>query len=116
MKTANIETDKDASKTANANIDKAANKTAGKAADNIDDNKKIRLRTILVAPDFWNETRTTDNLRTSIYFRTEQYEGDWQIMKPASVFRMSGNVSEETMRHVKEDANRLLNELRQQAV
>ena len=113
---ANIETDKDASKTANSNIDKAANKTAGKAADNIDGDKKIRLRTILVTPDFWDGTRTTDNLRTAIYFRTEQYEGDWQIMKPASVFRMSGNVSEETMRHVKEDANRLLNELRQQAV
>lgn len=43
-----------------------------------------------------------------IFLKEMQYEGDWNIMQPATVFRICGNVSPNTLQQVRLEAKQLL--------
>ena len=43
-----------------------------------------------------------------IFLNEMQYEGDWSIMQPATVFRICGNVSSNTLQQVRLEAKQLL--------
>ena len=74
--------------------------------------KKIHImyKSFGMEPDFWKETSSGGRFNI-IVFDIEKYADNWEIMRPANVFMMSGNLSEETMQHVMQGAISLKEEL-----
>ena len=70
---------------------------------------------ILIVPDFWDVSFRGDYSRSgrsdfSLVKAKDRLDG-WKIMSPAHIYRMSGNISEETISMVQREAEELLAEL-----
>jgi len=74
--------------------------------------KPIRLSRSVVVPDF-DSTARQRHSNTWFCLNTVRYKDNWNIMIPASVYAISGNVSQETMRRVNIEASELLRNLRE---
>ena len=68
---------------------------------------------ILIVPDFW-DAPVRSNCSVSEYtcLKSEKYKSNWKIMSPAHIFRMSGNISEDTLNAIQQDSAVLLDELK----
>lgn len=50
--------------------------------------------------------------RASCYFERVRYQGDWEILRPAKVYSTAGGVSQTVLAHVKDETQKLINEMR----
>ena len=68
---------------------------------------------ILIVPDFWDvPVRSNCNVSDYTCLKSEKYKNNWKIMSPAHIFRMSGNISEDTLNAIRQDSAVLLDELK----
>lgn len=66
-----------------------------------------------VYPDSWTQSfgRRTDEQLTWYYERI-QYDGDWEILRPAKCFAIAGGVSESVLNEVERETRRIIAEMR----
>ena len=66
---------------------------------------RVEKKTVL--PDTWGR-KYQDIVPDYICFTSEVYSGDWEIMKPVTVYKLCGNLSQEIMDKIKTEAVELM--------
>ena len=83
-----------------------------KKEDGADDGNKSESCTyqkVLIIPSSWeNSFGRKVSERGDISFSLKKYKGNWDVMRPSSVYRICGNITEETLEAVRRDGEKLL--------
>ena len=75
---------------------------------------EVREEKILIVPDFWDmkykRSAAKNGKRGFSMLQAKEQSGGWKIMSPAHIYRMSGNISEDTISKVQDEAINLMAE------
>ena len=91
--------------------EKACTDTCQKSDDGADENKSesCTYQKVLIIPSSWeNSFGRKVSERGDISFSLKKYKGNWDVMRPSSVYRICGNITEETLEAVRRDGEKLL--------
>lgn len=91
--------------------EKACTDTCRKSDDGADENKSesCTYQKVLIIPSSWeNSFGRKVSERGDISFSLKKYKGNWDVMRPSSVYRICGNITEETLEAVRRDGEKLL--------
>lgn len=66
-----------------------------------------RIEKKTMVPDTWGR-KYKEAVLDHIHFTNEIYSGDWEIMKPVTVYKLCGNLSQEIMDKIKTEAVELM--------
>ena len=71
--------------------------------------RKKKYMAVPIIPESWNAFYGRGSTATTVIeLRLEDYRDNWMVMKPATTFRLCGNISEDTMIKVRSEAKALL--------
>ena len=91
--------------------EKACTDTCRKSDDGADENKSesCTYQKVLIIPSSWeNSFGRKVSERGDISFSLKKNKGNWDVMRPSSVYRICGNITEETLEAVRRDGEKLL--------